>query len=695
MDNLVPDSSSFLSKLLHEVVGTEEMIKIRRDYCKIADCFMSDFVQRTTGSGNIFFTGSKAEGLDLPGSDEDYMYEINNLYGFRMSVIQSMDDMNTCETYIYNEYLMVTEYVPPGFTLLQCVRENILANPILYLASESVNGVLYLSSDSLLNIVSSTQQVGVGYLYSKTARQGPSIESWSEYQDLSESGRDSVPCVRCSFWPNSCEEWIQRTRHFQWPTASDMESIVDFGFHLVSVGHPNSQFKRLEWRMSFSIAERTLVWSFNQIQMQIYAVVKIILKEFIKVKCSPQNQILCSYFIKTFLFWTFEETDPVFWRADNFHNCYKFVLAGFVKCIREGVLRHYFFPEFNLLSVKLTREAQTELIRLFDIIIQCDVSIFKECETLRSVWLNFIKYNGNKDVAEQIIAAESIFTYDNCMMVMVNRVSQLVYEQSSFFNTIRRFTSRLLGLPCETPLLSLAMNFSILHEYILKSTTSCSSNKDIYRLTRITQYNAASIDISTCKIRYAIMLLMKGDYASTLTTVNQVLSSIPPYALYNSDLALFSSEDIQDLYADVFINSSMTTTTRAKTSWLFDLVFVKHEFDVIPLAIQIELHFSDAVLCLHISPFTIAYYLLFMCYHGQRDYESRNHALRQLIEVTNNKDQYGAFLYHSYNIAGHCLLVTGDITRARDMFAMSYQITEEISPLSKYNSAMWYLQNFT
>ena len=145
----------------------------------------------------------------------------------------------------------------------------------------------------------------------------------------------------------------------------------------------------------------------------------------------------------------------------------------------------------------------------------------------------------------------------------------------------------------------------------------------------------------------------------------------------------------------MFVNSAMTTTTRAKTAWLFDLVFVKHEFDVIPLAIQIELYFSDAVLCLHISPFTIAYYLLFMCYHGQRDYGSRNNALLQLIEVTNNEDQYGAFLHHSYHIAGHCLLVIGDINRARDMFAMSYQITEEISPLSKYNSAMWYLQNFT
>ena len=170
---------------------------------------MTTLVQSMTGSGNIFFTGSKAEGLDLPGSDEDYMHEIDNLHGFCMSVIQSMDDMNTHETYIIciwisNGYWIWTAW----FYLLRCVRENILANPLLDQAFERVtcNDVLYLSSDILLNIVSSTQRVGVGYLYSKTARQGLSVESWSENRDLSESGRDSVPCIRCSFWTNGCEE---------------------------------------------------------------------------------------------------------------------------------------------------------------------------------------------------------------------------------------------------------------------------------------------------------------------------------------------------------------------------------------------------------------------------------------------------------------------------------------------------------
>ena len=43
-----------------------------------------------------------------------------------------------------------------------------------------------------------------------------------------------------------------------------------------------------------------------------------------------------------------------------------------------GILRHY----FNLLEVKLTRDAQLELLQLFDMVIQYDVIIIGKCHTL-------------------------------------------------------------------------------------------------------------------------------------------------------------------------------------------------------------------------------------------------------------------------------------------------------------------------
>ena len=74
MASWTPDDSMILSVLMDDVVGTQKMVEIRQDFCRIDDCLMSEI-----GRGNrVYFTGSKAEGLDLPGSDEDYMFDIND-----------------------------------------------------------------------------------------------------------------------------------------------------------------------------------------------------------------------------------------------------------------------------------------------------------------------------------------------------------------------------------------------------------------------------------------------------------------------------------------------------------------------------------------------------------------------------------------------------------------------------------------
>ena len=66
-----------------------------------------------------------------------------------------------------------------------------------------------------------------------------------------------------------------------------------------------------------------------------------------------------------------------------------YLLSEFHQCLYDGVIRHYFIPTFNLLSVKLTPEAKTELLELFDIIIQSDLCVLQECKTLKKVWEKF------------------------------------------------------------------------------------------------------------------------------------------------------------------------------------------------------------------------------------------------------------------------------------------------------------------
>ena len=237
-------------------------------------------------------------------------------------------------------------------------------------------------------------------------------------------------------------------------------------------------------------------------------------------------------------------------------------MVEFSNCLHEGVIRHYFFPRFNLLSVKLTREAQVELSQLIDIVIQHDITIFKECRTLRKVWSNFVSFDGNKISLEYLIRKNSVIQNDTAITAKIHeyiRVSTVVTWADSS-------TSRILSLSFETPLFSFALKCFQFQK--LFKLSSCTSNKDTYGLQRMANNDALSIDISTCKLWYATLLYMKCDYTSVLRTVNQVLSSIPPYALYYSGGTICSRNQTKTLYTEMFLNSDMATAERARTSWL-------------------------------------------------------------------------------------------------------------------------------
>ena len=303
MASWTPAYSVLLSQLLDDVVGTEDIVHIRQDYCRIWDCTLST---KDATNDNVYYTGSRAEGLDLPGSDDDAKLDINNIAN--LSIIQNIQDASTATH--RSVFCMKTKNVPPCFAMLKSVNQ--VQHGLLFDACQLIDNTMYLSS--FLFVHNAESEMNTDTYNQKISRQGPSLERWTPYMDTSESGIDNVMSIHCQFWPDSALEWSTRPRQSVWPYPNEIKSIVDFGFHLVPVGHPNSAMNMMEWRISFSVAEQTLVWSFNHVQIQCYAVMKIILKEFITPHCRPDNRVLCSYFVKTFLFWKYEETDLSFWR---------------------------------------------------------------------------------------------------------------------------------------------------------------------------------------------------------------------------------------------------------------------------------------------------------------------------------------------------------------------------------------------
>ena len=673
--------------MLDEVSGTKEIVAIRQDDCRVRDCLVS--CDLNTGH---YFTGSKAEGLDLPGSDEDYMFDVNNQYNIR--VAQTTHETRVAASPYTASLLLCTDNVHPGFALLKWHTH--IPHPLLLRASQNIHGFSHLSSFLFTRETLKTHDPEDGLT---RAIQGPSIEQWTEYDDRSKSGTDSVPSIHCPFWPRGAEEWLHRPRRCGWPTPTDITHITDFGCHLVAVGYPLSSAKEMEWRISFSVAERILVWSFNHVQIQCYAVMKIILKEFIKVRCSPPNFVLCSYFIKTFLFWKFEVTESTFWCADNFRTCITFLLVEFTKCIRDRELPHYFFPSFNLLSVKLTREAQRELLLILETAIEYDIAIMRECNTLHKVWSRFITTDVNINRVTRMMKKTNIVRNDECMMYhteycchFYSMLTRPHSDPSLVTRAMTHLTTGILAGQYTTSLAPLVLRY---HGLMSNIPHRVPGNRDAYSFSRFANSDAASFDISTCKLWYAMMLLMRTDYAACIRTVNDVLSRIQPFALYTSGNRLRSSRESTSFYEDVYLQSDADVLERFKTSWLRDLYFYKHmlyNFSL-PLAVCVELSFCDDDFGVHVSPFVFAYYLMFLCHHELHQYDERDRALRLLVDTVYTPEQQGNLYFHSLNIAGHCLLLTGRRDRARVLFIASVQFTLEITPHHKYNSARHYLQS--
>ena len=125
---------------------------------------------------------------------------------------------------------------------------------------------------------------------------------------------DCAQCFQCKEWIKPVKKWINRSSH-TWPDSVLTQSIVKYGVLFVPIGCKDSVTQDLEWRISFSVAEKLLVYSFSHTQLLCYALLKIVLKDIIQHK---HDDLLCSYFLKMIIFWLCEESAVHQWKPEMF-----------------------------------------------------------------------------------------------------------------------------------------------------------------------------------------------------------------------------------------------------------------------------------------------------------------------------------------------------------------------------------------
>lgn len=146
-----------------------------------------------------------------------------------------------------------------------------------------------------------------------------------------------------------------------WPNRQILQDIVNKECHLVAIGHKLGNHEEEEWMISFSLAEKALVYSMNHSQFLLYGLMKLFLKEIINKGLDEEENILCSYHIKTAIFWTLQQGSLLECCQRNFLKCFWVCFKLVTKWVYEGVCPNFFIPENNMFLTKVHGSAQRKL----------------------------------------------------------------------------------------------------------------------------------------------------------------------------------------------------------------------------------------------------------------------------------------------------------------------------------------------
>ncbi|XP_065927434.1 uncharacterized protein [Magallana gigas] len=349
-------------------MGTPQQVASRRDIRDIAEMLRNN--EMLNRPFTVMLSGSGREGFRLSGSDVDYMCWQNNH--------RVIWDFSQVQFYSTQEHAMIlcdSSESPPGFTLLWLPLER--ASHGVISACVRMHGMLYISS-------SKYREVTCSMILSDSTPHGPCSSGLYN----GELEYDNAHCFVSDFWPPSASSWINRCH--AWPPPHVVNDIIRNGCHFVAIGHKSGNHTDNEWRISFSRAEYKLVYSMNHTQFLTYGLLKLFLKEIINNGLRDGDKLLCSYHIKTAVFWAIQQNALPHWHPNNlllgFWVCFKLLL----KWVYEGNCPNFFIPENNMFLNNTYGDAQRTLFKQLYRLYEKGIALLLHSPSISSYIINVL-----------------------------------------------------------------------------------------------------------------------------------------------------------------------------------------------------------------------------------------------------------------------------------------------------------------
>uniref|UniRef100_A0A8W8J2M9 Mab-21-like HhH/H2TH-like domain-containing protein n=1 Tax=Magallana gigas TaxID=29159 RepID=A0A8W8J2M9_MAGGI len=628
---------------LCEIVGTSQQVALRREAMDIREMVMRRVTPKDGFNIIQMFSGSRREGFKLNGSDTDWMFWPNN-HRVIMDMSQS-EYYNTANTALI---LSDSSESPPGFTLLKFLTPYI--SRVMCLAFVRMNKSLYISSCKY-------RQLTFLSIFSDSTEHGPcssGVIGATEY--------DHAHCFACDFWPPSVSSWVDRCQ--TWPGPEVVHDIVRNGCHFVAIGHPLGIHENEEWRISFSQAEYKLVHSMNHCQFLTYGLLKLFLKEVIDQQSEETSKLLCSYHMKTTVFWAIQQNTLHPWCPQNLLAglwvCFKLLL----KWVHCGVCPNFFIPQNNLFLTKVYGSAQNRLFLQLHELYSKGLACLLQSSSIRSYIIDVL-YNPRRFVHtnERLILTEVVLDlelFDETFIPFF--FPKHLFEVTKAIHTLEQLL--------ESPLTQYqVITLQRLAVIILQSTAFIIPNMFTYTGVNKQMYIA---DKMSCRL---LKLAVKFGYVSDMLYIAIYYYKTLRYreALFVLEMTkvmlarpyLMCNDNVdKERYTEALGGQSWSTKMRHAVAR--DISFYNRICYISELIPEQQSALENTVCLLFIPVFVMLPFLEFLCYR-HIDTTLSQAALNELQVLVHNDQGLNVSLLDrdiSWEILGICQQITGNLQAA-------------------------------
>ncbi|XP_021340834.1 uncharacterized protein LOC110441879 [Mizuhopecten yessoensis] len=622
-------SIALSTHLDREITGTQEEVDIRRRLEVLNERIENDSYLNY----HLFHGGSRGEGLHLSGSDWDMM--VIAKYVTVMYPGQFIPPSMANNTILY----MRDADCRTGYVHLQLGQIGQECPIELHDSLVRIKDLFFVSSD----------------IYRESCVQGLDSRSCTAWKSNGPScsideqmiRADVVHSFQCNCWPKEANGWITRTRLYGWPHQTLIENIIHSGCHLVPVGDKCSEDTFLQWRISFATAERSLVHSFSHIQLKVYALLKCLLKQIKDMlkETIGDDDILCSYFLKTILFYAIENSSQLFWQEKHLFYCFWFCFNILIAWVRAGVCPNYFIPANNMFRRKVHGQHQQILLDILKNFCQLKWM----CLSVTNIFNPSILETRVCPRTEQ----EMIFWQDIQTVAAIKGIS--IKPRAEPLRIIRKAIHLLSKSQSDFDEV-FTYQYSM---FCLQRLAAEQVSQDRYAMDNKTRYKSLGkcknwmihgVSMGTELLRLATFHFLLGNFIKSLEMCKQVMKLASCFIG-----SLGGTEEIEELFRHNYSQSEHTAERLQKIYTNF-ITFTYEDLYLPHLCLEM----ANECELLHIPPLPFAIFLSFLCCHELKDTRGRDAALRNMVDVQYDEQQGGHKHWIVNNLLGICYEIIGD-----------------------------------